>query len=276
MLFVLTLMLACPEPPSEVEGSENAATPMGGGAGQPSRPGEGSGDGPPPEAGPGPGGGTGSPPAYNGEVANSQADLSDQADAITISGTLDCTTSQGPFVVHVFPPPPKGQAGEINNEPPQPVAGMTVKEAGKFSLKAPKGTIGMVLAFDDSDENNEPSDAGIFFANSGQPVDLSGDLSVSLDCAQVAPPLSGDDAPAGPVSPPTPVEAPEPQEEGGERGPAPEDGTATPPAGPGAVGELNAGGQPPDGGEQGPPGGPPAGDEAGPSGPPPEGGAAPE
>ncbi len=275
MLFVLTLMLACPEPPSESAEVENAGTPMGGGAGQPGLAGEGPGDGPPPEAGPGPGGGTGGPPAYNSEVANSQADLSEQADAITISGSLTCTTSQGPFVVHVFPPPPDGQAGEINNEPPQPVAGMTVKEAGDFSLKAPKGTIGMVLAFDDSDENNEPSDAGIFFANSGKPVDLSGDLSVSLDCAEVAPPLSGDDAPVGPLSPPTPVEAPEAQEEGGERGPAPEDGTATPPPGPGVVGELNAG-EPPEGGEMGPPGGPPAGNGDGPSGPPPEGGAAPQ
>ena len=35
MLFVLTLMLACPEPPSESAEVENAGTPMGGGAGQP-------------------------------------------------------------------------------------------------------------------------------------------------------------------------------------------------------------------------------------------------
>lgn len=272
MLFALTLMLACPEPPSEAGGQQNANTPMGAGAGQPGLPGEGSGQGPAPEAGPGAGGGSGGPPAYNNEVVNSQDDLSGQANAITISGTLACATSQGPFVVHVFPPPPKGQAGEINNEPPQPVAGFTVKEPGEFSLKAPKGTIGMVLAFEDADENNTPSDAGIFFANSGQPVDLSGDLTVSLDCAQVAPPLAGDQAPEGPSTPPAPVEAPEAQAEGGEMGPPPEGGAPTPTEG----GEMGGPGQPPDGDELGPPGEPPPGSEAGPPGPPPEGGAAPQ
>ncbi len=271
MLFALTLMLACPEPPSEA-GAQQPGTPMGAGAGQPGLPGEGAGQGPAPEAGPGVGGGSGGPPAYNNEVVNTQDELAGQADAITISGTLACATSQGPFVVHVFPPPPKGKAGEINNEPPQPVAGLTLKEAGDFSLKAPKGTIGMVLAFDDTDENNTPSDAGIFFANSGQPVDLSGDLTVSLDCAQVAPPLSGDQAPEGPATPPAPVEAPEAQTEGGEMGPPPEGGAPTPPEGGGQGGEQGAPGAPPDGGEMGPPGEPPAGGDVGPPGPPPEGG----
>ncbi|MFT5583560.1 MAG: hypothetical protein ACI9VR_001138 [Cognaticolwellia sp.] len=281
MLFALTLMLACPEPPSEA-GQPNTATPLGGGAGQPGLPGEGAGQGPAPEAGPGPGGGSGGPPAYNSEVVNSQDDLSGLPDAITISGTLACATSEGPFVVHVFPPPPKGKAGEINNEPPQPVAGLTVKEPGEFSLKAPKGTIGMVLAFEDADENNTPSDAGIFFANSGQPVDLSGDLSVSLDCSQVAPPLSGDEAPEGPASPPAPVEAPDAQIEGGEMGPPPEGAEmGTPPEG-GAQGPPPEGGAPTpgeagppsDGSELGPSGEPPAGGEGGPAGPPPEGAAA--
>lgn len=272
MLFALTLMLACPEPPSEAGPRENAGTPMGAGTTQPGLPGEGTGQGPAPEAGPGVGGGNGGPPAYNGEVANSQEELAGKADAITVKGSLACATSQGPFVVHVFPPPPKGKAGEINNEPPQPVAGITVKEPGDFSLKAPKGTIGMILGFDDSDENNTPSDAGIFFANGGKPVDLSGDLTVSLDCAEVAPPLSGDVAPEGPASPPAPVEAPEAPVEGGEMGPPPEGGAPVPPEG---SPEGGAPGGPQGGSEMGPPGDPPAG-EVGPAGPPPEGNPAPQ
>ncbi len=278
MLFALTLMLGCPEPPSEAGGQGDPGTPMGAGAGQPGQPGlpgEGAGQGPAPEAGPGPGGGAGGPPAYNNEVANTQEALASQADAITISGGLTCATSMGPFVVHVFPPPPKGKAGEINNEPPQPVAGITLKEPGQFSFKAPKGTIGMVLAFDDADENNMPSDAGIFFANSGQPVDLSEDLSVALDCAQVAPPLDGDAAPEGPATPPEPMEAPvAPEGEGGEMGPPPEGGEMGAPGGGAEGGPV---GPPPEGGAPTPPEGPPPeGGEMGPPGAPPEGGGAPQ
>lgn len=229
MLIALALFLGCPEPPAEV-GANNGAggTPMG----NPDN----NGVTPPPEgATPGPADGPGAPPPYDPEIELTQEALKD-LDHVTITGELICENAEGPYVIHLFPPPPEGEEGAIEEgPPPRPLSGAKVEKAGEFSFMAPKGGTGMVLGFVDTDNDNIPSEAGIFFANKSMPISLEADTTVKLDCSESAPPVA--EMPAGEgATPPPGGEMPPPPPAGGEppAGEAPGAGEvppAAPPAG---------------------------------------------
>lgn len=227
MLLLLSL-LGCPEPPPQ-GGTVTEGPPMGAGGGAP--PPEGA---PPPAGDPGEGGGVApgsmEPPPFETEVAQTQEDLA--AAGVTVSGTFVCD-SAGPWQVYLMPPPPDGSAEATEDGPPKPLTRAQIDEAGDFSFKAPSGVDAVLMAFADGDGDlKPPADGSIFFAGSGDSLDLSADLAgVELDCSNVITPPGG-----GTMAPPEPGTAPE--------GDAPADAPAAPPEGAPADGAPPAEGAP--------------------------------
>lgn len=129
-----------------------------------------------------------------------QEQLATQADTVTLSGTIVCESGKGPFIIHIFPPPPSDPtATQGDQKPPGPITEQKVAEVGAFSLKVPKGDDALLLGFNDANADGMPGpEEGIFFYNGAKPIARSADLAdLKLDCSAVATPPA-DGVPSGP------------------------------------------------------------------------------
>ena len=187
----LIALTACPEPPASAP-TQGGGAPGQGAPGAPGAPGAGG-----PVAG-------GAPPA-SVKPEFTQEQLATAADTITFAGKIVCESNPGPFVVHIFPPPPAdGGSAAPSDSPPQLITEQKVEKVGEFTLKVPKGDDVVVLAFPDNDGDGAPGpEEAIFFHNDTKAVKRVADLAgVELDCSKVVTPPAAA-LPADAVNPPT-------------------------------------------------------------------------
>jgi hypothetical protein len=63
-----------------------------------------------------------------------QEQLASAADTITFAGKIVCEANPGPFVVHIFPPPPADGGGATpSDSPPQLITEQKVEKVGEFT-----------------------------------------------------------------------------------------------------------------------------------------------
>ncbi len=187
LLLAALILSGCPEAPEHVKTADPGGAPGGQGGGQ-------GGPGMEGEAGPPPDGGAGGPAGVNiaEDMKYSQETLAESEDTLSVSGELVCS-SDGPYWVYLFPPPPSPDDVAADQEPVGPVTGIKLAAAGPFSFKAPKGGTAMLLAFQDqNDDGIQKPGEPLFIGNDGQPITLGEDISGAvLDCDKNAVGLGG-------------------------------------------------------------------------------------
>jgi hypothetical protein len=144
------------------------------------------------------------------EPTNTQDELADDDEAVTLSGTIVCESGTGPYRIRIFVPPPSegGPQAETEGTPPGPLAAITVARAGEFSILTPPGPALKVLAYEDKDDNGVPTPEEAQFGTAdGGLTDLSSDTSgLVLNCSNAAPtpdpiPVNTERTPDGAMAP---------------------------------------------------------------------------